>query len=105
MHVDAPETNKLVKLVLLNIVVDVAFKLLILNIELVDKLFKLLNIVVDVLFKYDNWVVCPFINPKNVVYVAFKLFILYIELVDKLSKLLNIVVDVELYYLYLILNL
>ena len=27
-HVEAPETNKLVKLVLLNIVVDVAFKLL-----------------------------------------------------------------------------
>ena len=54
MYVDAPETNKLVNLVLLKIVIDVAFKLLILNIELIDKLFKLLNIVVDVLFKYDN---------------------------------------------------
>ena len=31
--------------------VDVAFKLLIDNIEFVDKLFKLLNIVVDVVFK------------------------------------------------------
>jgi hypothetical protein len=41
--------DKLFKL--LNIVVDVAFKLLIDNIEFVDKLFKLLNIVVDVLFK------------------------------------------------------
>ena len=39
------------KLVLLNIDVDVLFKLLIDNIELVDKLFKLLKIVVDVLFK------------------------------------------------------
>ena len=32
-------------------VVEVAFKLLIDNIEFVDKLFKLLNIVVDVVFK------------------------------------------------------
>ncbi len=36
---------------LLNIVVDVAFKLLINNLELVEKLFKLLKIVVDVAFK------------------------------------------------------
>ena len=57
-----------------NIVVDVTFKLLIDNIELVHKLFKLLNIVVD---------------------VAFKLLIDNVELVDKLFKLLNIVVDVE----------
>ena len=49
--VDELETNKLVKLVLLNIDVDVIFKLFIDNIELVDKLFKLLKIVVDVLFK------------------------------------------------------
>ena len=35
-----------------NNVVDVAFKLLIDNIELVDKLFRLVNIVVDVKFKY-----------------------------------------------------
>jgi hypothetical protein len=59
--------------ILLNNVVDVAFNLLIDNIELVDKLFKLLNIVVDVvlILLIDN-----------------------IELVDKLFKLLNIVVDV-----------
>ena len=49
--VDALETNKFVKLVLLNIDVDVAFKLLIDNVELVDNEFKLLNIVVDVVFK------------------------------------------------------
>jgi hypothetical protein len=35
----------------LNIVIDVAFKLLIDNVEFVDNEFKLLNIVVDVLFK------------------------------------------------------
>ena len=45
--VDALETNKLVKLVLLNNVVDVAFKFLIDNIDDVDKLFKL--------FKYCCW--------------------------------------------------
>ena len=58
--VDAPDTNKLVKLVLFNNDVDVAFKLLIDNVELVDKLFKLLNIVFDVLFKLliDNVDVC-----------------------------------------------
>ncbi len=39
------------KLVLLNIDVDVLFKLLIDNIEFVDKLFKLLNVLVDVAFK------------------------------------------------------
>ena len=50
-NVDAPETNKLVKLVLFNNVVDVLFKLLIDKVELVDKLFKLVNIVVEVLFK------------------------------------------------------
>ena len=71
--VDELETNKLVKLVLLNIDVDVLFKLLIDNIELVDKLFKLLKIVVD---------------------VAFKLLIFNIEFVDNEFKLLNIVVDV-----------
>ena len=36
---------------LLNIVVEVAFKLLIDNVEFVDKLFKLVNIVVYVAFK------------------------------------------------------
>jgi len=71
--VDALETNKLVKLVLLNIDVDVLFKLLIDNIELVDKLFKLLKVVVD---------------------VAFKLLINNIELIEKLFKLLKVVVDV-----------
>ena len=34
-----------------NIVVDVAFELLIDNVEFVDKVFKLPNIVVDVVFK------------------------------------------------------
>ena len=65
-RVEAPEQYKLLKFVLLfinnvelfdnefkllNIVVDVAFKLLMDNIELVDNEFKLLNIVVDVAFK------------------------------------------------------
>jgi hypothetical protein len=45
--VDAPETNKLVKLVLFNNDVLVEFKLLIDNVEALDKLFKLLNIVVQ----------------------------------------------------------
>ena len=51
-NVDAPETYKLVKLVLLKIEVDVAFKLLIDKIELVDNEFKLLNTVVDVACKF-----------------------------------------------------
>ncbi len=49
--VDAPETYKLVKLVLLKIEVDFACKLLIANVEKVEDEFKLLNIVVDVAFK------------------------------------------------------
>ena len=49
-NVDAPETNKLVKLVLLNNVVDVAFKLLIDKIEDVDKLFKLVFVAYIVKF-------------------------------------------------------
>ena len=69
-HVEAPETNKLVKLVLLNIVVDVAFKLLI-----------------DVVW--------PFIKFNNVVEVTFKLLINNVELFDILFKLLNIVFDVD----------
>ena len=40
-NVDALETSKLEKFVLLNIDVDVACKLLIFNTEFVDKLFKL----------------------------------------------------------------
>ena len=43
-----PVTYKEPNEVLLNIVVDVAFKLLIDNIELVDNELRLLNIVVDV---------------------------------------------------------
>ena len=72
-NVVAPEINILVKFVLFNNDVDVAFKLLINKVELVDKLFKLVNIVFDVLFKLviDN-----------------------LELVDKLFKLVNIVFDV-----------
>ena len=57
----------------MNIVVDVAFKLFIDNVELVDNEVKLLNIVVE---------------------VAFKLFIDNVELVDNEFKLLNVVVDV-----------
>ena len=54
--------------------VDVAFKLLIDNIEFVDNAFKLLNIVVD---------------------VAFKLFIDNVELVDKLFKLIVVAYTVK----------
>jgi hypothetical protein len=96
--VDALETNKLVKLVLLNIDVDVLFKLFIDNIELVDKLFKLLNIVVDVAFilliENIEFVDKLFKLLNIVIDVAFKLLIDNVELVDKLFKLLNIVVDV-----------
>ncbi len=48
-NVDAPETNKLVKLVLFNIIVDVNCKFEMFKFECVDNEFKLLNIVVDVL--------------------------------------------------------
>ena len=72
-NVEALDTSKLEKLVLLNIDVDVACKFDIFNAEYVDKLFTLLKIVVD---------------------VAFNLLIDNIELVDRLFKLLNIVVDV-----------
>ena len=67
-NVDWLDTIKFVKFVLLNIVVDVLFKLLIDNIEFVDKLFKLL---------------------KVVVHVASKLLINNLELVEKLFKILN----------------
>ncbi len=50
-NVDAPETNKLVKLVLLNIVVDVNCKFEMFKFVNVDNEFKSLNIVVDVLSK------------------------------------------------------
>ncbi len=39
-HIEAPETNKFVKLVLLNKVVDVTFKLLIDKVEFCDNEFK-----------------------------------------------------------------
>ncbi len=71
--VDAPETNKLVKLVLFNNDELVEFKLLIDNVEALAKLFKLVNIVV---------------------LVAFKLLIDNVEALDKEFKLVNIVVDV-----------
>jgi hypothetical protein len=91
-NVDAPATYKLVKLVLLNNVVDVAFKLLIDNVELVDKLFKLLKIVVDVVFKLliDNleFVEKLFKLLKMVVDVACRLVIFNTEYVDKLTILL-----------------
>ncbi len=64
-NVDALETSKLEKLVLLNIVVDVACRFDIFNDKFVDNEFKLLNVVVD---------------------VAFKLLIDKIELVDKLFR-------------------
>jgi len=50
-NVDAPETNKLVKLVLSNTVVDVNCKFEMFKFVNVDNEFKSLNIVVDVLFK------------------------------------------------------
>ena len=84
-NVDALETNKLEKLVLLNIVVDVACKFDIFNAEYVDKLFK---------FVIVELPVNEFIIFNNVVDVAFKLLIDNIELVEKLFKLLKIVVDV-----------
>jgi hypothetical protein len=59
-NVDELETTKLEKLVLL-------FKLLIDNVELVDKLFKLLKIVVDVAFKLliDDIVFGPMTDPPT----------------------------------------
>ncbi len=71
--VDAPDTIKLVKLILLNNEVDVAFKLLLFKTELDDNEFKLVNIIVD---------------------VAFKLLILKTELDDSAFKLVNMVVYV-----------
>jgi hypothetical protein len=83
-NVELPETTNLLKFVLFNNVVDVAFKLLIDNIEFVDKLFKLLNIVVDVVFKLftDNveLVDKPLTYPNIVVDVVFKLFTDNVEL-------------------------
>ena len=55
-----------------NIVVDVAFKLFIDNVELVLNEFILDNNVVDVAFKFDIDVVWPFTNPNIVVDVVFK---------------------------------
>ncbi len=53
INVDAPETNKLVKLVLFNIVVDVDCKFEMFKFEYVDNEFKLLNIDVDVKCKLE----------------------------------------------------
>ena len=87
---EAPETYKLLKFVLLfinniefvdnefkllNIVVDVVFKLLIDNIELVDNEFRLLNIVVDVVFKSLIDVAWLLTKPNILVDVACKLLI------------------------------
>ena len=84
-NVDAPETNKLVKFVLFNNVVDVLFKLLIDKVELVDKLFKLVNIVFDVVVKLliDN------IDDVD------KLLIDNIEFVDKLFKFVFVAYTVK----------
>ena len=81
----SPTTLNELKLVLLNIVVDVACKFDIFNAEYVDKLFKF--VIVELPVK-------EFIIFNNVVDVAFNLLIDNVELVDKLFKLLNIVVDV-----------
>ena len=62
--------------------------LLIDNVELPDNEFKLLNIVVEVAFKLLICVVWLFNIPKNVVEVAFKLLIDNVELVDNEFKLL-----------------
>ena len=60
--VDAPETNKLVKFVLFNNDVDVAFKLLIDKFDAVDKLVKsVLNVSVE-RFKVDIDVLILFID-------------------------------------------
>jgi hypothetical protein len=78
--------------------VDVAFKLLIDNIELVYKLFKLLKIVVDVVF--NLFIVNVELVDKLfkllliVVVLVVKLLIDNVELVDNEFKLLNTVVDV-----------
>ncbi len=81
-------------------VVDVVFKLLIDNVELVDKLFKLLNMVVDVvlILLIDNveFVDILFTLLNIVVEVALILLIDNVELVDKLFKLLKMVVEVVL---------
>jgi hypothetical protein len=89
--VEAPETNKLVKFVLL-------FKLVIDNVEPDDNEFKLLNIVVDVAPKLFIAVMnteFDVVKLANIVVeVAFKLLIDNVELVDNEFKLLKIVVDV-----------
>ena len=69
----------------MNIVVLVAFKLLIYNVELVDNEFKLLNVVVDVAFKllaYNVELVDNEFELVSIVLleVAFRLFIDSVEL-------------------------
>jgi hypothetical protein len=62
-----PVTYKVPNAVLLNIVVDVAFKLFIFNIEFVDNEFKLnlLNIVVLVAFKLFIYLMIEFVEKEN----------------------------------------
>ncbi len=66
-----------------NKVVEVAFKLLIENVELVDLLFKLLNVVFDFAVKSFEKLFKLLII---VVHVAFKLLIDNVECADKLFK-------------------
>ena len=86
---------------LLNIVVDVAFKLFIDKIDDVDKLFK---------FDKVELPVNAFIIPNNVVDVAFKLFIANIDDVDRLVISVLIVavdrfkVDMDVLLLFIIFN-
>ena len=84
-NVDALETIKLEKLVLLNIVVDVACKFDIFNDEYDDKLFR---------FVIVELPVNEFIIFNNVVDVEFKLLIDKVDDDDKLFKLLKILFDV-----------
>ena len=109
-NVEALDTSKLEKFVLLNIDVDVACKFDIFNDEYDDKWFKfvivelpvnefiIFNNVVDVAFKLlidkvdDDDKLFKLL--KILVDVLFKLLIDNIELVDRLLKLLKIVVDV-----------
>ena len=76
--VDAPETNKLVKFVLFNNDVDVAFKLLIDKVDAADKLVKsVLNVSVE-RFKVDIDVLILFIEKVDDDDILFKfVFVAY----------------------------
>ena len=97
-NVDALETNKLEKLVLLNIVVDVACKFDIFNAEYVDKLFKfvIVELPVKEFIIFNNVVDVALILLIDNVELVDKLLIDNVELVDNEFKLLKIVVDVVL---------